>query len=187
MKHIPNILSLLRLLGIPAMVFALCRQNHSGFLTLYLLLGLTDLLDGYLARRFGVTSKLGHLLDTVADFFYYGTALWCLYYLVPGQMHPGTWLIPALILLLIIGVIVGYIRHNRFLCAHTLLFKVVCSLLFVCVPLSYVFDMTLPITLVLILYLLASADLILLYLRSPSLEAVNRSRSGMHLWRRLKG
>ncbi len=92
MKHtkrfLPNALSLLRLLG---SLMLLCAER--GFLPLYGLLGLTDVLDGYLARRWHTESRSGAALDSVADLLFLAV---CLYRLLPGPVLPRwLWVLAA--------------------------------------------------------------------------------------------
>ena len=68
MKHIPNILSASRIaLCLPLL---LVDAMTLPFWVLYLIAGLTDILDGFLARRWGVESKFGARLDSLADFVF---------------------------------------------------------------------------------------------------------------------
>lgn len=67
MKHIPNILSVIRILLIPFFVWQFMQGNTLAAGILLLLSGLTDLLDGFLARRFHWVSQVGKVLDPVAD------------------------------------------------------------------------------------------------------------------------
>ena len=68
MKQIPNLLSALRIaLCLPLL---LVDAMTMPFWTLYLIAGLTDMLDGFLARRWGVESKFGARLDSMADFVF---------------------------------------------------------------------------------------------------------------------
>ena len=68
---VPNILSLLRLAGIPLMVWLILGPQADLLAVLVLALGgFTDWLDGYLARRWHQTSRLGQMLDPVADRLY---------------------------------------------------------------------------------------------------------------------
>ena len=67
MQHVPNILTISRVFMIP--IFMLCyifRKQNLG-VAVYVLSCITDLLDGYLARKFNVTSSFGAFLDPVAD------------------------------------------------------------------------------------------------------------------------
>lgn len=67
MKHIPNALTVLRIVIIPFFVWQLLTGNTLAAGILLAASGLTDLLDGALARRFGWISDLGKVLDPVAD------------------------------------------------------------------------------------------------------------------------
>src|SRR3954453_19922012 len=68
---VPNAVSALRLLGVPLFLW-LVLGPEADVLALVLLMvsGFTDWLDGYLARRLNQTSKLGEILDPVADRLY---------------------------------------------------------------------------------------------------------------------
>lgn len=64
----PNLISLLRLAAIPVFVWLLLGQdNRHGAAWLLAVLGSTDWVDGWLARRFNQTSEIGKVLDPVAD------------------------------------------------------------------------------------------------------------------------
>jgi len=66
MKHIPNILTSLRILCASLLLAA--PVYSARFYLLYLICGVTDFLDGRLARRFHVASKAGASLDNIADY-----------------------------------------------------------------------------------------------------------------------
>jgi cardiolipin synthase len=68
---VPNIISALRLLGVPLFLWlVLGPEEDTIALVVLMLSGVTDYLDGYLARRLGQTSKVGEILDPVADRLY---------------------------------------------------------------------------------------------------------------------
>jgi cardiolipin synthase len=68
---VPNALSMLRLLGVPLFLWLVLGPEADGWaLALLMLSGVTDYLDGYLARRLNQTSRLGQILDPVADRLY---------------------------------------------------------------------------------------------------------------------
>ena len=68
---LPNLLSMLRLAGVPVFLWLVLGPEADGWaLALLLVMGVTDFLDGYLARRLGQTSALGAVLDPVADRLY---------------------------------------------------------------------------------------------------------------------
>nr|WP_308194113.1 CDP-alcohol phosphatidyltransferase family protein [Nocardioides sp. SR21] len=68
---VPNLLSMLRLLGVPLFLWlVLVPEADWWALAVLMLAGVTDFLDGYLARRFDQASPLGQILDPVADRLY---------------------------------------------------------------------------------------------------------------------
>jgi len=68
---VPNALSVLRLLGVPVFLYLLLGPHADGWAILLLIgSGITDYLDGKLARLLNQTSKLGALLDPAADRLY---------------------------------------------------------------------------------------------------------------------
>jgi cardiolipin synthase len=71
MLTIPNALSILRLLLIPVFLWLVLGPEADGVAVVVLaFLGVSDYLDGYLARRLGQTSTFGAILDPVADRLY---------------------------------------------------------------------------------------------------------------------
>ena len=67
---LPNRLSMLRILFIPAIIFLISRQKDWYLFVssiLFIIAGITDGLDGWLARRLSMTTKLGLYLDPIAD------------------------------------------------------------------------------------------------------------------------
>jgi cardiolipin synthase (CMP-forming) len=68
---IPNLLSMLRLLGVPLFLWLVLVQEADGWAVVVLAIsGFTDYLDGKLARRWNQVSRLGQLLDPLADRLY---------------------------------------------------------------------------------------------------------------------
>ncbi|MGQ0624945.1 MAG: CDP-alcohol phosphatidyltransferase family protein [Sporichthyaceae bacterium] len=68
---IPNLLSVLRILGAPLFLWLILGPERDGLaLVVLMVAGLTDYADGYLARRLNQTSRLGALLDPAADRLY---------------------------------------------------------------------------------------------------------------------
>jgi cardiolipin synthase (CMP-forming) len=68
---LPNILSMARLAGVPVFLWLVLGPEADGWaLALLMVSGFTDYLDGWLARRWGQTTRLGQVLDPVADRLY---------------------------------------------------------------------------------------------------------------------
>jgi cardiolipin synthase len=67
LKQIPNLLTAARLLAAPYILYLLWTGEYRMAIVWFSIASLTDVLDGFLARRFEVTSKIGALLDPIAD------------------------------------------------------------------------------------------------------------------------
>jgi cardiolipin synthase len=72
---LPNVLSVLRLVGVPIFLWAILAEHDVLALVTLMLSGASDYLDGKIARRFGMESRLGQLLDPFADRLYIATTL----------------------------------------------------------------------------------------------------------------
>ena len=68
--NIPNFLSFLRIALVPVFLWFLLEEMFVSAITVLAIAGLTDFLDGYVARKLNQTTKLGKLLDPVADRLY---------------------------------------------------------------------------------------------------------------------
>lgn len=67
LKHIPNILTVLRFFLIPFTIYFLINNEYIVAISFILLSGLTDVLDGAIARKFNLITNFGKLIDPLAD------------------------------------------------------------------------------------------------------------------------
>lgn len=67
MSHIPNLLTLLRIGASPVLILLLKEHAYDIAFLVFVLAGVSDGLDGYIAKKFGFVSKLGAILDPLAD------------------------------------------------------------------------------------------------------------------------
>ncbi len=77
-KHIPNLLSVIRLLCIPFFVWLFSAGNRAAAAGVFFFASATDVLDGYLARRNKWITNVGKILDPTADKLMQFTVLLCL-------------------------------------------------------------------------------------------------------------
>lgn len=127
MRYLANILTAGRVvlsLGL------LCFSPFTApFLTLYVLCGLTDMLDGTVARRTGTVSRFGAGLDSAADLIF---VLICLIRLLPVIALP-LWLwgwIALIAVVRLVNLISGYVRCGKLVMLHTPANKITGFLLF---------------------------------------------------------
>jgi len=64
---IPNFITIARLLSVPLIVWLMIADRFMGATVLFVMAGLSDAADGFIAKRFGAASELGAYLDPVAD------------------------------------------------------------------------------------------------------------------------
>jgi cardiolipin synthase len=108
MLTLPNILTLSRIFAVPLLVVLLWypgwQAGYALAFALYVLMGITDYFDGYLARANGTVSKLGVFLDPIADKIMIAAVIIMLVSTVNtidgGPVITGWHVIPALIILL---------------------------------------------------------------------------------------
>ena len=66
-KHVPNILTIIRFLLIPIIIIFAIQDNYIATIIFLTISGFTDILDGYIARKFNFISNFGKLMDPLAD------------------------------------------------------------------------------------------------------------------------
>ena len=109
----------------------LCFPAFSApFISLYVIAGLTDMADGWIARKTGTVSELGARLDTAADFVFVAAGL---VKLLPVLELPRFILVWTALIAAIkcINVLSGFIMQKRFVAVHTALNRIAGVLLFV--------------------------------------------------------
>lgn len=66
-KYVPNILTILRFIFIPIILYFILIGNYVLGFVFFTISGLTDILDGFIARKFNLISNFGKLMDPLAD------------------------------------------------------------------------------------------------------------------------
>lgn len=66
-KHVPNILTIIRFLLIPFIVLAIFQNQYILAFVFFTISGITDVADGYIARKFNFITNFGKLMDPLAD------------------------------------------------------------------------------------------------------------------------
>ena len=89
---IPNMLSFFRICLIPVIVWLyLVKKNYTWTVCILILSGVTDMVDGFIARRFNMISNLGKVLDPIADKLTQTVMLVCLFTRFPMMIVPTGW------------------------------------------------------------------------------------------------
>ena len=91
--NIPNALTLARIILVPLIVWLIISHEMATAFVLFLLAGLSDAVDGYLAKRFGWQTELGTYLDPIAD----KALLVSIYVTLGFTNHLPVWLVIAVV------------------------------------------------------------------------------------------
>ena len=131
MTQLPNVITILRIAGSFSLLFM--DVTNTVFGVIYVLCGISDMIDGWLARALNCTSKAGALLDSLADICF---VVCCSSQLLPILQLPlWLWLWGGIIVVIkVMNQISAIVMkgHSRF--PHTLANKVTGFLLFIAVP-----------------------------------------------------
>lgn len=130
--HVPNSITCFRIVGSVALL--LLSSFSPAFYILYSLCGISDAVDGFIARRFKLTSDLGSRLDSIADLLFYASMLThVIPFLVP-RVPTAVWYVVGALVLMRIGMYsLTAVKYRRFSSLHTYANKATGVVLF-CVP-----------------------------------------------------
>lgn len=123
-----NIITSLRI--ICSIVLLFCPVFSVPFYVLYITAGITDMIDGTVARKTNTVSEFGSRLDTIADFIF---VIVCLMKLLP-VLKIEAWIYIWIVLIAIvkvINIISGYVMHKKFVSVHSHMNKLTGVFLFV--------------------------------------------------------
>ena len=143
MKHLPNILSSLRIVG--AVALLLCDVVGTTFVTIYALCGISDIADGWLARKLKCVTRTGALLDSLADICFIACCAWKLLPIL--ELPQWLWLWTGVIVTIkVVNQFSALMMYGRCYFPHTTANKWAGFLLFIAVPMT--FWSIIPITIV---------------------------------------
>nr|WP_319487631.1 CDP-alcohol phosphatidyltransferase family protein [uncultured Caproiciproducens sp.] len=166
---VPNAITLFRII----LSFGLLLTDFRSvlFILLYLICGLTDVLDGCIARKTNSETLLGARLDSLADFI-----MCCMIIIIMIKQIQITTLIAAVILIVfairIVNAVLSKIKFNNISSIHTIANKLTGLLLFFC-PITYSFLGDYLIIMTGFFAILSSVEELLISLTSTTLD-VNR-------------
>ena len=143
MTLLPNIMTLFRIAGSLGLLF--CDVANDSFWIIYALCGISDIADGWLARKLKCVTKTGALLDSLADICF--VACLCPLLLPILELPQWLWLWAGVIVAIkIVNQTSALVMYGCFQFPHTLANKITGFLLFIAVPMT--FQSIIPITIV---------------------------------------
>ncbi len=122
-KALPNYITATRMIGTVALLFTTPLSLR--FFIIYLITGITDILDGFLARKLKVTSDFGAKLDSVADLLFYSVMFFMLMPTLWNTLYRSIWYAAAVALIIrLIAYLLAAIRFKTFASSHSVLNKI---------------------------------------------------------------
>ena len=131
MKHLPNVISVLRITGSISLLF--CNVKGWPFWALYALCGLSDMVDGWLARKLHAESKTGAVLDSVADILFVVCCAVRLLQVVEIPVWLWIWA-GVIVFIKMVNQVSALVVYKRFCFPHTSANKLTGFFLFLAAP-----------------------------------------------------
>jgi len=175
--YIPNILSISRIVASILLLFFF--DNLKAFIPLYLFAGISDILDGFLARRFKVESSSGARLDSIGDTFFFIILL--VYLFIAQQDIMLRYIIPiiAIAAVKLSSILIGLIKFRKLTMLHTIANKAT-GLLVYLIPLFIWLGVNQFITFIIVIALLAATEEMIILIKSPR-NYIEINRKGLFI------
>ena len=134
MIQLPNTITLLRIAG--SLGLLLCDVTGVVFWIIYGLCGISDIADGWLARKLKCVTKMGAMLDSLADICFVACCAWKLLPIL--ELPQWLWLLAGVIVVIkIVNQLSALVMYGHCCFPHTLANKITGFLLFIAVPMTF--------------------------------------------------
>lgn len=128
-KHIPNIITAIRIIGTACLLFL--TPLSPAFYIIYTISGISDVADGWTARKLGVTSEFGAKLDSCADLLYYAVMVFKVFPILWDVLPVWIWItVGATVVLRILSYTLGAVKFRCFVSVHSYMNKMTSAVAF---------------------------------------------------------
>lgn len=183
-SNVPNIISSLRIVLAPWLLGVSWQGQGNTFLSLLFLAMVSDVIDGYLARKFNITSELGARMDTWGDMAICFTVPLCAWWLIPDLVRQE---MPFLLLVIgsyLIPIVFSLLKFRKTSCYHTWFAKCAAGLMWTSLFILFITEITWPFRVAALLQLVVALEGILITIELPELRS--NMKSYWHLKRQIK-
>ena len=119
---IPNYITALRIIGTVLLIFI--KPLSSLFYIVYTICGISDALDGFIARRTETATDFGARLDSIADLLFYAVMLIKIFPILLLRLPTEIWyIVSATVIIRLISYILAAVKYHRFAALHTYMNK----------------------------------------------------------------
>lgn len=121
-KNIPNFITMLRILGTICLFFV--EPFTVTFFVIYSLAGITDVLDGFVARRLNASSEFGAKLDSASDLVFYAAMILRIFPALMKKVPLGIWIaVSVIVAIRLVSYVTAIVKYHCFASLHTYLNK----------------------------------------------------------------
>src|SRR5574344_642332 len=170
-SHIPNLISITRLLS--CALFFIIGSNKVLFSIITILIGLSDFLDGYIARKYKIQSIRGAKLDSIADMVYFISVFiyFCIY--KTNLIMQYKYILIITIVCKLLPLIISLVKNRKIISIHTIMNKISGCMVIVGIIVIILFDVTVMVKIITCIVISASIEesLILLLTTNPDVNA----------------
>lgn len=166
-NYIPNVITCIRI--VLSLSLLLINPQAIGFFVIYIICGLTDMCDGYMARKWKVSSKGGASLDSMADLIFIAVLFIIFFPILDWKMWMLVW-IGIIAVIRCISALVGAVRYHTVAFIHTYGNKTAGFLLF-CFPiLLKVAGLTITVIVLSTVTIISAIEELMIMISSSSLD-----------------
>ena len=175
MNVIPNIISAARIVCAPILLFLAWEGYRNAFIILLLVSLLSDAIDGYIARKFSVSSKVGTRLDSLGDMAIYLTVPICAWWLWPQILKQEALFVFIAIAAYVVPLIAGLIKFRKIPSYHTLGAKIAAVFMSIAIMFLFIFEFTWIFRIAAVFQVVVACEEVLITIRLPILRSNVRS------------
>ncbi len=117
-RHLPNFITAVRIIGAICLLFL--EPFSAAFYVVYTISGISDVLDGWVARKMKAVSEFGSKLDSVADLLFYTVMLLKIFPVLWVKLPKKIWLaVGSILIVRLVSYVVAAVRYHQFASTHT--------------------------------------------------------------------
>jgi len=170
MNRIPNILSGFRIITAPFLLYLAWHGYRNCFIGLLIISLLSDAVDGYIARKYNVSTNLGTKLDSLGDMAIYLTLPLCAWWLVPEILRQEALFACIVLIAYITPLIAGIIKFKQIPSYHTYGAKIAAILMSTAILILFMTEFTWIFRFAAIFQIIVALEEVLITLRLPKLQ-----------------
>lgn len=167
---VPNMITAFRLIG--SLVLLLFIPTFStAFFVLYTLCGLSDAIDGTIARALKSSTEFGAKLDSIADLLFYTVLFFCIFPKLLEKLPLYIWIMGiSAVVIRIASYLTAAIKHHRFASIHTYMNKITSVVIFT-IPYFVMTRFLIPVCILLgIITILAGTEELIIHITSKKYD-----------------